>query len=303
MNKKLSPAFVELTQDALLKAIWYKTSLRSFLLQHQIKESALAQWHADQTKRDFVLWLWPQLFKSEKGQNAILSMARSLAEMKHFPDLERKEDTKERIPEAVQAINRLRVAVSEINETIRETKAAEARRQTAREQSSIQKANQQSLEKLQSALNTLTPKIGTQDGGYAFEKWFYDLAIFFELDARRGYKADGRQIDGALTIEGTTFLVETKLVNEPIGSPDIDIFMAKIESKADNTMGLFVSLSGFNNGAKHAASKRRTPMLLLDHGHIFNLIMRGVMTLPQVVSRIKRHAHQTGSSYLSANDF
>jgi restriction endonuclease Mrr len=303
MNKKLSPAFVELTQDALLKAIWYKTSLRSFLLQHQIKESALAQWHADQTKRDFVLWLWPQLFKSEKGQNAILSMARSLAEMKHFPDLERKEDTKERIPEAVQAINRLRVAVSEINETIRETKAAEARRQTAREQSSIQRANQESLEKLQSALNTLTPKIGTQDGGYAFEKWFYDLAIFFELDARRGYKADGRQIDGALTIEGTTFLVETKLVNEPIGSPDIDIFMAKIESKADNTMGLFVSLSGFNDGAKHAASKRRTPMLLLDHGHIFNLIMRGVMTLPQVVSRIKRHAHQTGSSYLSANEF
>jgi hypothetical protein len=61
-------------------------------------------------------------------------------------------------------------------------------------------AAQQSLEKLQAELNALTPKIGTQEGGYAFEKWFYDLAIFFELDARRGYKAGGRQIDGALTI-------------------------------------------------------------------------------------------------------
>lgn len=289
--------------DALLKAIWFKGSLRSFLLQHKIKESALAQWHADQTKRDFIQWLWPQLFKDEKGQNVILSMARSLAEMRHFPDLERKEDTKDRIPEAVEAINRLKVAVAEINETIRESNAAAIHRQAVQAQSSTRLAAQQSLEKLQTTLNTLTPKIGSQEGGYAFERWFYDLAIYFELDARPGYKADGRQIDGAITIEGTTFLLETKFTNAPIGSPDIDSFMAKIESKADNTMGLFVSLSGFNDGAIHAASKQRTPMLLLDSGHIFSLIMRGVMTLPQVVARVKRHASQTGYSYLAATEF
>jgi restriction endonuclease Mrr len=289
--------------DALLKAIWFKGSLRSFLLQHKIKESALAQWHADQTKRDFIQWLWPQLFKDEKGQNVILSMARSLAEMRHFPDLERKEDTKDRIPEAVEAINRLKVSVAEINETIRESNAAAIHRQAVQAQSSTRLAAQQSLEKLQTTLNTLTPKIGSQEGGYAFERWFYDIAIYFELDARPGYKADGRQIDGAITIEGTTFLLETKFTNAPIGSPDIDSFMAKIESKADNTMGLFVSLSGFNDGAIRAASKQRTPMLLLDSGHIFSLIMRGVMTLPQVVARVKRHASQTGSSYLAATEF
>lgn len=301
--KKLSPAFIELTQDALLKAFWHKPALRSFLQQHRIKENALAQWHADQTKRDFVLWLWPQLFKSEKGQNALLGMARSLAEMKHFPDLERKEDTKVRVPEAVEAIRRLRIAMTEINDSIQESKAVELRRKAAKEQASARVAAQQSLEKLQTTLNELIPQIGTSAGGYAFEKWFYDLAIYCELDARPGYKADGRQIDGAVTIEGTTFLIETKLVTKPIGSPDIDTFMAKIESKADNTMGLFISLAGFNDGAKRSASKARTPMLLLDHGHIFNLILRGVMTLPQVVSRIKRHAHQTGSSYLSASAF
>ncbi len=303
MNKKLSPAFVELTQDAILKVIWFKSSLRVFLIQHRISDSALAQWHSDQSKRDFIQWLWPRLVKDEKGQNAILAMARSLAEMKHFPDLERKEDTKERIPEAVEAVNRLRLAVAEINEAIRETKASEARRKAAMEDASKRQAAQQSLEKLQAALNGLISKIGTQEGGYEFERWIYDLAVYFELEARPGYKAAGRQIDGAITIEGTTFLVEAKLVNEPIGSPDIDIFMAKIDSKADNTMGLFISLSGFNDGAKQAASKQRTPMLLLDSSHVFNLIMRGEMTLPQVVSRIKRHAHQTGSSYLAATDF
>lgn len=303
MSKKLSPAFVALTQDALLKAIWFKDSMRMFLIQHRISESALAQWHSDQTKRDFIAWLWPKLVKNDKGQNAILSMARSLAEMNHFPDLERKEDTKEKIPVAVEAINRLRAAVAEINSTIRESNDAAARRKAAKEETLRQQASLQSLDKLNAALNGLTSKIGTQEGGYEFERWIYDLAIYFDLDARPGYKAAGRQIDGAITIDGTTFLIEAKLVNDPIGSPDIDIFMAKIESKADNTMGLFISLSGFNEGAKKTASKQRTPMLLIDSGHIFNLVMRDVMSFPQVIARIKRHAHQTGSSYLGASEF
>jgi restriction endonuclease Mrr len=303
MNKRLSPAFVELTQDALLKAFWYKPSLRLFLQQHGISDNALAQWNADQSKREFVLWLWPKLVKDDKGQNAILSMARSLAEMKHFPDLERKEDTKIRIPEAREAIARLREKVNAINETIRDTKDVERRKKAVQEERVARIAVQQSIEKLQEGLNALMPQLGTPSGGYAFERWFYDLAIYFELNARPGYKAGGRQIDGAVTIEGTTFLVETKFITDPVGSPDIDTFMAKIESKADNTMGLFVALSGFNDGAKRAASKQRTPMLLLDHGHIFNLMLRGVMSMQQVVSRIKRHASQTGSSYLGASEF
>ncbi len=303
MKKRLAPAFVELTLDALLKAIWYKPTLRRFLQQHRIADSVLAQWQDDQSKRDYMAWLWPKLIKTDEGQEAILAMARSLSEMQSFPDLERKEDTKIRIPEAAQAIVRLREQVANINETLQETSDAKSRRQAAQRDMSKKQADQQSIEKLSSELNSLTRQTGTREGGYAFEKWFYDLAVCFDLDARPGYWADGRQIDGAITIEGTTFLLETKFTNEPIGSPDVDTFMAKIESKADNTMGLFVSISGFNTGAVKAASKHRTPMLLLDHGHIFNIILRGVMTLPQVVSRIKRHASQTGSAYLSAKDF
>jgi restriction endonuclease Mrr len=301
--KRLSPAFAELTQDALLKVFWFKPSLRVFLQQHSISDRALAQWHSEQTKRDFVGWLWPQLLKNEKGQNAILAMARSLAEMRHFPDLERKEDTKIRIPEAREAVARLRDAVEKVNESIRETREAARRRRAAQDEMAARLAAQQSIEKLQASLTEMTPELGSQAGGTAFERWFYDLAVFFELDARPGYRADGRQIDGALTIEGTTFLTETKFAAKPIGSPDIDVFMAKIESKADNTMGLLISLSGFTSGAIAAASKQRTPMLLLDHTHLFSLVLRGVMTLPQLVCRIKRHASQTGAAYLAVADF
>jgi len=68
---------------------------------------------------------------------------------------------------------------------------------------------------------------------------------YFEITARPPYKTNGRQIDGSLTLDGTTFLIETKFTNGQSGAPDIDIFMSKIVKKADNTMGIFVSMSGF----------------------------------------------------------
>ena len=48
--------------------------------------------------------------------------------------------------------------------------------------------------------------LGTQSGGYEFEKWFYKLLDFSEIQNRKPYKTNGRQIDGSLTIEGTTYL-------------------------------------------------------------------------------------------------
>jgi hypothetical protein len=42
--------------------------------------------------------------------------------------------------------------------------------------------------------------------------------------------------------------------------------MAKIESKADNTMGLLISVSGFTTGAVAAASKQRMGCLLDGQG-------------------------------------
>ena len=83
----------------------------------------------------------------------------------------------------------------------------------------------------------------------------------------------------------------------------IDVFMSKIEKKADNTMGIFVSMSGFSSVAIKEASRDRTPMLLMDYSHIYNLILAGIMTLPDVIRRIKRHASQTGQAYLAVEDF
>jgi len=76
----------------------------------------------------------------------------------------------------------------------------------------------------------------------------------------------------------------------------------KVTSKADNTMGILVSISGYSSVAREEASGNKTPLLLLDHEHIY-LVLGGMMGFADVIERIRRHASQTGEAYLSVSDF
>lgn len=305
MRKKLAPAFIQLTQDACLKAFWRKHALRTFLQQHRISEAKLATWNEDESKRYFLFRLFEELLRirDNSGHATILEMARSLAEMKHFPDLENWEDSAEKTSAAYKAVARLKSEVDKLDQQADDTKERERLRKEAEERQQRAIAAKQSLQKLSDSLTELVPKQGTQEGGYAFERWFYGLAGFFEIPARPPYKVEGRQIDGSLTLDGTTYLIETKFTDEQTGAPDVDTFMTKIIRKADNTMGILVSMSGFSNVAIKEASRDRTPMLLMDYSHVYNLILSCQMSLSDVIRRIKRHASQTGEAFLSVNKF
>ena len=109
------------------------------------------------------------------------------------------------------------------------------------------------LENLTSRLNALASEIGSQEAGYRFQDWYYDLADYFEVISRRPYVVDGRQIDGSITVDGTTYINELKFTIGQAGAPDVDIFYRKVQNKADNTMGIMVSMSGFSSVAVETA--------------------------------------------------
>jgi hypothetical protein len=158
------------------------------------------------------------------------------------------------------------------------------------------------LQSLSDRLTELAADIGTAEAGRSFEAWFYELMQFSEIAARRPYVVDGRQIDGSVTIGDTTYLVECKFTTSQSSAPDIDVFRAKVESKADNTMGILVSISGFSSVALDVASGRKTPILLLDHGHIYR-VLGGVASFRDVLERVRRHSSQTGQAYLPVSNF
>lgn len=294
-----------MTQDACLKAFWRKPALRTFLKQHHITEAKLATWHEDETKRVFLQRLFYDLLSApeNKGHAVILAMARSLAEMTHFPDLEHWEDSNEKLAAAQEAVARVKAKVTSLTQKVEDERETQARRKRAQERQERTRSTQETLVRLAERLTALVPKQGTPGGGYEFEKWFYDLTNYFELSSRPPFKTGGRQMDGSLNLDGTDYLIETKFTSGKTGACDIDVFMAKIRQKADNTMGLFISMSGFSKPAMDSASCDRTPMLLMDYSHMVNLILSGAMSLQDVISRIRRHASQTGDAYLACDKF
>ena len=299
MAEKLPSHFVELAQDALLKSYWRRKSFRNALRRNGVSESFLSTWAEEESKRQLLDRLIPALETATKGPSVIKQLAVHLADQVSFPDLTGWPDEAEKIKAAKSAVLALKTYIERERSTAELEKARQAIREEAASRRAQKIASEQDLAKLQSRITGLHSKVGSQEGGYAFEDWFYDLVQFFELEHRKPYKTDGRQIDGSVTLEGTTYLVELKFTSSQVGAPDIDTFLAKVNNKADNTMGIFVSMAGFSSVAISQASKPRTPLLLVDSAHVF-LVLQGLWELPELISRLRQHASQTSEAYLQA---
>ena len=300
VKTQLTPHLIHLTHEAALRSFWRKSALSSFLRQAAVPR--LPSWLPDESKRNYLARVFEILESTDHGKRQILQLAKFLVEQASFPDLEGWEDSSEKIPAAEGAVGALRSYLSEQNAQLASEEQRQGARKRLRELQAQTRASQQSLQDLSNKLGDLASEIGSAAAGKAFEKWFYDLMDFSEITSRLPFKTKGREIDGSITIGDTTYLVECKFTAEQASAPDVDVFRAKVESKADNTMGGFVSISGFSSVAAKDASGRKTPLLLLDHGHLYR-VLGGISSFKDVIERVRRHASQTGESYLTVNRF
>jgi hypothetical protein len=298
MSQRLPSHFIDLVRDALLKSFWRKPSLRQFLQRHHVTESFLATWAPDETKRELLDRLFPKLESTDKGRQVIKQMAISLADQIAFPDLKGWEDETLKIKAATEAVAALKSYLKKAKEEESSHKEREAIREAALRQREETRKHAQNLQTLQTRLFELLPAQGTQQGGYDFQTWFYDLVDFYEVACKRPYVSSSRQIDGTVTVEGTTYLVELKFTQSQSGATDIDSLLAKLTNVADNTMGIFVSMPGYSSVAIDQASGKKTPLLLMDHAHVMALL-QGTWKLDELISRLRRHVSQTGEAYLT----
>ena len=302
MAGKITPHLITLTYDAALKSFWRKETLRKFLRECHISESHLSSFAQEESKREFLDRTFHALQKDDKGKAVIYQLAINLAEQTSFPDLLNHENSQAMLPQAKSSVSVLKSYLTKQSEDIKSEQEKEIIKNRAREEKiKIQRA-QTDKTKLDERLKLLHPKIGTQQAGYDFQDWFFDLLDFAEVINRRPYVSNGRQIDGSLTLEGTTYLVELKFTKLQSDSTDIDSIKAKIESKADNTMGIMLSISGYSSVAISEASGKKTTLLLLDASHIY-LYLVGSMKFSEILVRIRRHASQTGESFLPTDKF
>ncbi len=302
MIDRVTPHLVNLVYHAVLKSFNRRVVFANFLRQCGFPDALLSTWLPQESKRVLLDRTLPQLQKTDTYNAFILRTAKALAEQKSFPDLEFNENTKHMVADAKKAVADLREFLNQQEDELGKRKEKEAAQKRLRERQAEVAQSRQSLEKLNAGLEELCRKIGTQEAGYAFQDWFFELLDFCEVANRRPYVQAGRQIDGSLTVIGTTYLTELKFTKGQADAPDVDVFLAKVRTKADNTMGIMVSMSGYSSVAINAASGPATPILLLDANHLF-LVLRDVMGLEDVVDRVRRHASQTGEAYLAAAAF
>ena len=292
----------ELTFDAILKVFNRKKTFLRFLRSMGVKENVLLGFDPNETKREFLERLFPKMQDTDNGKKAILKMAIELAEFKDFPDLKGFEDSKQKIDSANEAVSKLNQCISEQHKKDTDEKEKARLIENARQRAEEIKKARTNLDNLEARLNEMTLRMGTQQAGYDFQDWFYDLVDFFEVQCRRPFSSSGRQIDGSISVSNTEYLVELKFQGRQADAQDIDSILAKLRNKADNTMAICIAMSGFSSVAISEAKIGRTMVLLLDYNHIF-LLLRGTISFSELIDRVKRHAAQTGEPYLAVTSF
>ena len=146
------------------------------------------------------------------------------------------------------------------------------------------------LEELKTEFYRMTSMSNKQKRGFDFEKFINNIFNLYDLNSRCSYRANGEQIDGAFTYEHQDYLIEAKWEKDPMPKSSLLTFEGKVAGKLDNTLGLFISISGFSDNCK---PKNVSKVILMDSQDII-MVLDNRIDLPMLIYRKKQHASQTG---------
>lgn len=302
-NKKvIAPAAINSLTEALTNIYWYKSELRSFIMNTISDPSILVKLNWEDYKRNIVSTLVNFLAKyQDTYQNDLLKLMNEVCKINDFSHLERIEDGKEKAKIAKKSVEALRTQIKGHQDLVEEQKLQEKRRQKAYEKTLQVTGVQERLDEIKNDFYKLVGSDNPQARGFQLEKIIKELFNLFDLDSKASFRITGEQIDGAFTFESSDFLFEGKWQQELVGIQDLDAFSGKLTRKLDNTLGLFLSINGFSEDAVKAHSTGRRLMILMDGSDIMG-VLEGRIDLLQLLLRKRRHASQTGNIYLKLHE-
>lgn len=142
------------------------------------------------------------------------------------------------------------------------------------------------------ALTELHP----QPRGFAFERFLYDLFKDTGLDPRASFRNTGEQIDGSFVLSGDVYLLEAKWTGPPTSIAELHTFEGKVGTKAEWARGLFISYSGFSEGAFSAFGTGKR-IVCMDGTDIHDALQQNI-PLDQTLSQKARRAVETGRVFV-----
>lgn len=296
--KRVSPAVLHPLKEALTHAFWFKKDLRAFLTSCLGRDELVAQLDWTDYKRPIVAQLVDSLAANQHRYfDELLNLLLATAEIGDPSHLKRLDNGEVKYTNAVDALAALRKVVEPYRRLRTEEEEAERRREVERKNAEMQRAMKEKLHELKEQFYEIV-RLAPQPRGYALERFLNSLFDLFDIDAKSPFRIFGEQIDGAFTFEGE-FLVEAKWHDERISMADLDSFAAKVGRKLDNTLGLFLSMNGFQDSAVQIHSSGRPVMILMD-GADLSAVIEGRVDLQELLRRKRQHAARTGDIFISA---
>lgn len=293
MNKRLSPIAVQALQQALTHIYWYKQDLKRFLVAGLGGTALVNCVNWDNPKRQIVSDLVSILCSNQdKYLGELRFLMKEVSGFSDFSHLEMLEDGKRKASDARQAVRKLHELVETHDNVVAEQTEAIKRKQEEASKRSNVKTLVDGLEQIKQRYIALIMEKNVNKRGFEIEKLMYDLFRLFDLDPKASFRITGEQIDGAFSLQGIDYLFEAKWAGL-VAAKDMDVFASKVQRKLDNTLGLMLSVDGFQSEGVEAHSKQR-PVLLLMTGADLMAVFEGRVDFVDILVRKRRHASQTG---------
>lgn len=300
--KRISPVALAAMTEALAKAFWYKPDLRSFLQSSTRDRALIAQldWQGS-TKRQIASQLIGSLAADQSRHlKMLLGLMFDLCDITDPAHLKGLEDGESKYAAAVQALDSLRTQTAAYRFLQTQEEEAFRRQQLNKELVEKKRVMLREMDKLKESYWAIAAQ-DPQRRGYSFETFLNQLFLTYDIDCRGPFRIEGEQIDGAFTLDNTEYLLEAKWNKDLTPRDDLVIFANKVEGKLENTLGLFISINGFEANAVKSKSIGHRPAILLMNGADLMAVLEDRIALPTLIARKRQHASRTGEILLLAS--
>ncbi len=298
-DNRISPLAYIALREALSSVVWYKErSLRPFL-QAALRDHPEVLAGIDfkgPSKREIVGAVVDRLTAGEaKYRSTTIYLMLDVADMIHFPDFDNLEDREEKVSRARKAVAVLKAQTEKFDQILDTQKRLATERAMAEQRRAAEQHFRSSLSRMRAAFWELHKIANPQVRGKTFEMFLHDLFNLYELKPELAYELDTEQIDGFFSFDGDDYIVEAKWTKQRTDRAQADTFAKKVERRAKNALGLFVSMNGFTSDAI-STYKYSTPFITMEGPDIVS-ILDGHMGLDDMLTRKRRYANKTGQCY------
>lgn len=264
-------------------ALYWKSSLRHIFRTSGVSENAATRYE-QLSKYQAMRTAWDELERvGSRGRIVQKNIVQALANLE-------KPDPKADQQVGMRAIEELRRLAKRTQLLVDPEELKRQQRKDSRDAAAETRAfRTQRLANLRSQFQTLHGETNTQSRGYAFEKLLAELFRTYEFDFTGSYKTDIDQVDGALVLDGFTYLMEARWRQHPAVEVDLAGLSNKASRRIHATRAIFISMAGFRPEVVAQYRLAHESRLILLDGEDLALIFEGRVELPDAL-RAKTHA-------------